>query len=92
MEFVHGSFVPQGADRIIDQAYADFDGALSLDSHADNTYEELAMEVRDFDLIFAYPWPNDEALTADLFEHFAASGALLLTYDETDLARLRRKS
>ena len=51
----------------------------------------LGLEVRDFDLIFAYPWPNDEELTASLFERFAAPGALLLTYDETDAVRLRRK-
>jgi hypothetical protein len=92
VEFVNGSFIPQGADRLIDEAYADSEGALSLDVHADNTYDELGLEVRDFDLVFAYPWPNDEELTASLFERFAADGAMLLTYDETDAVRLRRKN
>jgi hypothetical protein len=91
VEFVNGSFIPQGADSIIDGAYAQCEGALSLDAHADNAYDELGLEVRDFDLIFAYPWPNDEELTASLFERFAAVGALLLTYNETDAVRLRRK-
>ena len=91
VEFVNGSFIPQGADSIIDGAYAECDGALSLDAHADDAYDELGLEVRDFDLIFAFPWPNDEELTASLFEQFAAVGALLLTYNETDAVRLRRK-
>lgn len=91
VEFVNGSFIPQGADSLIDSAYAECDGALSLDAHADAAYDELGLEVRDFDLIFAYPWPNDEELTASLFERFAAPGALLLTYDEANSVRLRRK-
>lgn len=91
VEFVNGSFIPRGADRMIDEAYADCCGALSLEAHADNTYDELGLEVRDFDLVFAYPWPNDEELTAKLFERFAAHGALLLTYNDTDAVRLRRK-
>jgi hypothetical protein len=91
VEFVNGSFIPPGADRIIDEAYSDCDGALSLEAHSDNAYDELGLEVRDFDLVFAYPWPNDEELTTSLFERFAADGALLLTYNDTDAVRLRRK-
>jgi hypothetical protein len=91
VEFVNGSFVPQGSDAIVDGAYAECDGALSLDPHADDAYDELGLEVRDFDLIFAFPWPNDEELTASLFEHFAAEGALLLTYVESEAVCLRRK-
>ena len=91
VEFVNGSFIPPGADRIIDEAYADCDGALSLEPHADSAYDELGLEVMDFDLVFAYPWPNDEELTAALFDRFAAGGALLLTYNDTGAVRLRRK-
>lgn len=92
VEFVNGSFIPRGADRLIDRAYAEHDGALSLVSDADDAYDELGLEIRDFDLVFAYPWPNDEQLTADLFDEFAARGAMLLTYNETDSVRLRRKT
>jgi hypothetical protein len=88
---IQGSFVPWGADGLIDQAFAQCDGGLSLEPHADDAYDELGLEVRDFDVIFAFPWPNDEELTAELFERFASRGALLLTYCESDALRLRRK-
>jgi hypothetical protein len=51
----------------------------------------LGLEVRDFDVVFAFPWPNDEELTAKLFERFAARGALLLTFSDSNSIRLRRK-
>ena len=91
VEFVNGSFISRGADDLIDRAFADCDGGLSLDPHADQAYEELGLEIRDFDMVFAFPWPNDEELTAKLFERFAARGALLLTYCESNSLRLRRK-
>ena len=91
VEFVNGSFISQGADDLVDRAFADCDGGLSLDPHADRAYEELGLEVRDFDVVFAFPWPNEEELTAELFERFAARGALLLTYCDSNPIRLRRK-
>jgi hypothetical protein len=92
VELLLGSFIPPGADDLIDRAFADCDGGLSLDPHADHTYDELGLEIRDFDVIFAFPWPNDEELTAQLFERFAARGALLLTYSDSNAVRLRRKA
>ncbi|MCH5373791.1 MAG: hypothetical protein JJ992_07435 [Planctomycetes bacterium] len=91
VHFAHGSFIPQGADRLIDLAFADQDGGLSLDTQADETYDDLGLEIRDFDLIFVFPWPNDEPLIQVLFERFAARGALLLTYNDAGFVRLRRK-
>ena len=91
VEFVHGSYVPSGADLLIDKAYARCDGELSLVTEADDAYETLGMDIRDFDLVFNYPWPNDEYLTAALFDKFASEGALLLTYVGLENVRLRRK-
>jgi hypothetical protein len=54
-------------------------------------HEALGLAVEDFDLIFAYPWPDEEGLTAALFERYAREGALLLTYHEVGGLRLRRK-
>lgn len=92
VEFIHGSFIPPGAESMIDQAFTECDGGLSLDPHSDDAYEQLGLDPRDFDLIFAFPWPNDEELTAQLFERYAARGALLLTYCESESLRLRRKT
>ena len=91
VRFVSGSFIPVGADRLIDREYANHDGDMMLDPHADNTYEEMGMDVSDFDLIFAYPWPKDTKLTGSLFHKFASSDALLLTYNGLESMRLQRK-
>lgn len=89
--FIHGSFVPPGSDVLIDQAFAAEGGSLSLETAADDAYEELGLEVADFDLVFVYPWPSDEELTRALFEKHAADGCLLLTYSEPEGPRLYRR-
>jgi len=90
-QFIHGSFLPGDADDVVDAAFAENEGCISMYAHADDAYSQLDSEIEDFDLVFAFPWPDDEDLTATIFEKFASNGALLLTYDETDAYRLRRK-
>ena len=46
-----------------------------------SAYEELDMEIRDFDLIYAYPWPNERTLYHDIMREFGRQDALLLSYD-----------
>jgi hypothetical protein len=89
--FIHGSFVPPGSERILDRAFTDQDGGLLLDTKTDRAYDDLGLEIRDFDIIFTYPWPNDEPLIARLFSKYAARGSLLLTYHDSKPMRLRRK-
>ncbi len=91
VKFVSGSFVPDGSDKLIDRAYAHHDGDMMMDPHSDCTYEEIGLEVSDFDLVFAYPWPKDAQLTGSLFNKFASSEALLLTYNGLESIRLQRK-
>jgi hypothetical protein len=45
----------------------------------------------DFDVIFAYPWPDEEWLIEALFERHAAAGQVLATYHGGEDLRLRRK-
>lgn len=91
VRFVHGSCLPPGVDDLVDDAYAENDGLISMIAHADDAYAELGRDLSDFDFVFAFPWPNDEELTTVIFERFACDGALLLTYDEVAAYRLRRK-
>lgn len=91
VKFISGSFIPAGSDKIIERAYADFQGDMMLDPHSDATYDEIGMDVSDFDLIFAYPWPKDAKLTSAIFNKFASSNALLLTYNGRESMRLQRK-
>jgi len=40
--------------------------------------------------VFAYPWPDEEALIEGLFEGHAREGAMLLTFHADGALRLRR--
>ncbi len=89
--YVEGSFIPKGSEKLIDTAYNMVQGSLSLDTSIDDAYEELGYELGDFDLVFVFPWPDDEELCLKLFKRHASQGALLLTYDQTQGTRLYRK-
>ena len=90
--FVQGSFIPAGAETYAEQAYAaNSSEFLWVVTDADAAYEELGLELDDFDLVFAYPWPGDDSLLAEIFDRYAAQEALLLTYDQFNSIQLRRK-
>jgi len=91
-EFVHGSLVPSGAEADVEEAYADASTEYFwLVTDADDAYDELGLNLDDFDVVFAYPWPGEECLIEDLFEKYAAEEALLLTYNQYNSVRVRRK-
>jgi predicted O-methyltransferase YrrM len=85
VEFIRGSFIPVGSEAYVD---ADFSW---LTTEEDRTSEELGLGPDDFDVIFAYPWPDEEGVTEALFERYARRGAVLATYHGSDDVRLRRK-
>ncbi len=92
VEFVHGSFIPSGAEAYAEEAYADNEGKqFWIVTDSDDAYAELGLDPDDFDVVFAYPWPGEVCLITTLFEEYAAEGALLLLYDHTDSLRLLRK-
>ncbi len=92
VEFVHGGFIPQGAEADVEEAYANTSrDYFWLVTDADDAYGELGRGPDDFDIVFAYPWPGEECLIDSLFEKYAAEKALLLTYTDYDSVRLRRK-
>ena len=92
VEFVHGSFVPSGAEADVEESHADSSSEYFwLVTDADDTYDELGRGPHDFDVVFAYPWPAEECLIEGIFEKYAAEEALLLTYTSYDSVRLRRK-
>ena len=92
VEFIHGSFVPHGGGQLVDDAYADTNEQLTwLVTDSDDAYDELGLDPCDFDLIFAYPWPGEECVIEALFERYAATGALLLTYNQYDSVHVQRK-
>ncbi|MCA9035059.1 MAG: hypothetical protein KDA91_08015, partial [Planctomycetaceae bacterium] len=88
-EFIHGSFVPEGAQSMVEGANQS--DVMWLYTDADDAYAEMGLTIRDFDVVYAFPWPGEEDLIADLFEAYASAGALLLTYGHLDGVRVRRK-
>jgi hypothetical protein len=87
IEFVHSSFIPSGSNGCLapDSSF----GWLNTD--CGNAGDDLDYGPDDFDVIFAYPWPDEEQGIAALFARHAGPGALLLTYHGGDELRLRRK-
>ena len=87
VEFVQGSFIPEGAESTVDREF-EFDWLQTGHLPA---YETLGLDVRDFDLIFAYPWPGEEDVVFELFDDHASRGALLLTFHGDEGMKLQRK-
>ncbi len=85
VEFVRGSFIPRGANVETGTGF----GWLTTED--DDAGAEVGLAPNDFDVIFAYPWPDEEGLTEALFERYAGKGALLVTYHGSDDFRVRRK-
>ena len=91
VEFVEGSFIPVGSDDLVDQAYMDNEGDLTLECHFDDAYQDLGLDVSDFDLIFVFPWPNEAPLLSRIFDRFAATGAMLMTFNDFSGLKVERK-
>lgn len=89
VRFVCGSFIPEGAEQIVDRAVSS--DVFWLNTEADDAYEEMGLDPDDFDLVFAYPWPGEDDVITGLFDHCAAQGALLLTYSYLDGVRAHRR-
>lgn len=87
VEFHHGSFVPEGGEDLVPPM-----GEFAwLDTDGESAYEQMGLDIEDFDVVFAYPWPGEEDTVIDLFERYAATGALLVTYQGKDDVHVRRK-
>src|SRR5437868_5592580 len=70
----------------------DYAGAYAwLTTDAGDADTELDLSPDDFDVIYAYPWPDEEQVTGELFRRFAAVGAVLVTCNVGEGFRLRRK-
>jgi hypothetical protein len=86
-EFAHGSYIPPAGEEFVMKS-----GNYSwLHTDADHTYHDLGLDVDDFDVIYAYSWPDEEQVAADLFERYGGVGAILVSYRGGDGFRLRRK-
>jgi hypothetical protein len=88
VEFVHGSFIPEGAEVAVPS-----DGFAWLVTEASlSTYDELGLAPDDFEVVYAYPWPDEVRTVEALFECYAAVGALLVTNHDDGRLTVQRKA
>ncbi len=78
--FVEGSFVPPDFQEEVELLNADFD---TVTAGAD-AYEEMGMAIGDFDLVYAYPWPDETEWLHSLYHRYAAPHGALLTFSVRD--------
>jgi hypothetical protein len=84
VRFYHGSFLTVQDQRRL--AAPDDFGWLATAGRG-----QLDIEPADFDVVFAYPWPDEEQLVERLFERHARAGAILVSYHGSETLRVRRK-
>jgi hypothetical protein len=76
-KFAQGSFIP-------DQFQwnpADADNVIRTVVDTASAYNDLEMEIRDFDLIYSYPWPDERVLYHQILREFACPAAWFLCFD-----------
>lgn len=77
VEFALGSYVP--GEYSLDPELVDADFRTSFDDEPG--YDDLDMELRDFDIVFVYPWPNERALHQDIMRQCGGQHSLFMTFD-----------
>lgn len=83
-----GSLVPRDVDGLAELATE----VKNVDTSEDDIYDEIGLDVEDFDLFFAFPWPGEHTFFEHVFDECAADGSLLLTYRGRDGMHLTRKT
>ncbi len=84
--FAVGSFIPDDFHANIRQG----DEFYRTETNELDAYAELKMDLGDFDLIYAYPWPEEHAVFRSIVRRCAAPHALYLRYDAREGLSLTR--
>jgi hypothetical protein len=83
--FARGTFLQPGDE---DLAIAGGHTQLDFDSRA---WDELELAPADCNVVFAYPWPDEEAFLEEVFIRHASPGTLLVTFHDSDYVLVQRK-
>ena len=86
VEILEGSFVPDEYSE--DEEESDCDTRTVMSGARGN--DEVDVEIRDFDVVFAFPWPTEEELFRDMFARFASVGSILITFQFSEGAKVHR--
>ncbi len=84
--FVAGSFIPPGYRWSPD----DGDARMGTIGEGESAYQELGHSLDAFDVVYAYPWPAEEAMMLDLMSRHGKPGATLLLFGTAGAVRAFR--
>jgi hypothetical protein len=88
VDFIQGSFIPKA-----DESYVNAGGTFSwLATDGGDADYEQGIAADELNVVYAYPWPDEERVTGDLFERNTTVGTILVTYHGGDEFRLRRRT
>ena len=87
VELIHGNFLPPGAEGLAD------DPTLpSLGHPAPCGYAALGLDLDDFAIVYAYPWPGEDDFHEFVFHRYAAPGEVLVLFrGPNDMAVWRKR-
>jgi len=78
--FSHGSFIPDGFEISFSDEYEINRTVIDMPSG----YDSIDMELRDFDLVYGFPWPEEHAFFRTIMQQFGSPETLFLSYDARD--------
>jgi hypothetical protein len=81
--FAQGNFIPDDFDWS-----PEYGEVNRTRTGAASAYDKLGLELKDFDLVYAYPWPKEYTFYRNVLLKFGRRDALFLRYDARDGTKL----
>lgn len=78
--FIEGSFVPEEYRDNVDLLESDY---MTPTEGAD-AYADMGLDLADFDLVYAYPWPGEEDWLIEMVRRFGGERTRLMIYTVRD--------
>jgi len=85
-KFACGSFVPDQYEAKV----RDGDEFNRTVNDAAAAYDDFDLELRDFDIVYAYPWPDEHTVFRSIIRQCGAPRAVLICYDAREGIRTTR--
>ncbi|MGH7294263.1 MAG: class I SAM-dependent methyltransferase [Polyangiaceae bacterium] len=86
-QFACGTFIPEDYRP---RAQADDDDVAHTELGGTPGYEEIGLSLDDFDVVYGYPWPGEEAFFEDVFDQLGRPDAALVCYHSLDHVQVHR--
>jgi hypothetical protein len=87
VQLVRADFLPRGAARLAE----DYSFPSLGHEQLPNAYDVIDLEVDDFALVFAYPWPGEDQFFEAVFDRYGQRDGLLLLFRGPNDLVLKRK-